>query len=36
MPSMRCLLTAGKALEKENVAGYNCAYLPIDSPRSFD
>ncbi len=36
MPSMRCLMTAGKALEKENVAGYNCAYLPIDSPRSFD
>ena len=36
MPSMRCLMTAGKALEKENVAGYNCAYIPIDSPRSFD
>ena len=36
MPSMRCLMTAGDALEKENVAGYNCAYLPIDSPRSFD
>ena len=36
MPSMRCLMTAGKALEKENVAGYNCAYVPIDSPRSFD
>ena len=36
MPSMRCLMTAGKALEKENVAGYNCAYLPIDTPRSFD
>ena len=36
MPSMRCLMTAGEALEKENVAGYNCAYLPIDSPRSFD
>ena len=36
MPSMRCLMTAGEALEKENVAGYNCAYLPIDSQRSFD
>ena len=36
MPSMRCLMTAGPALEKENVAGYNCAYIKIDSPRSFD
>jgi len=36
MPSMRCLMTAGLALEKENIAGYNCAYLPIDTPRSFD
>jgi ribonucleoside-diphosphate reductase alpha chain len=36
MPSMRCLMTAGEALEKENIAGYNCAYLHIDSPRSFD
>ncbi len=36
MPSMRCLMTAGPALEKENIAGYNCSYLPIDSPRAFD
>ncbi len=36
MPSMRCLMTAGPALEKENVAGYNCSYLPINSVRSFD
>tara|TARA_R100001530_G_C4320879_1_gene155759 strand:- start:557 stop:2470 length:1914 start_codon:yes stop_codon:yes gene_type:complete len=36
MPSMRCLMTAGPALEKENVAGYNCSYIPIDSVRSFD
>lgn len=36
MPSMRCLMTAGKALERDNVAGYNCSYLPIDHPRSFD
>lgn len=36
MPSMRCLMTAGEALERENIAGYNCAYVAIDSPRSFD
>ena len=36
MPSMRCLMTAGDALRKENVAGYNCSYVKIDSPRSFD
>ncbi len=34
--SMRALMTAGPALKRENVAGYNCSYLPIDSPRSFD
>jgi len=36
MPSMRALMTAGPALERSNVAAYNCAYLPVDSPRSFD
>ena len=36
MPSMRCLMTAGPALKKENVAGYNCSYAKVDSPRSFD
>lgn len=36
MPSMRCLMTAGEALKRENVAGYNCAYIAIDNPRSFD
>jgi len=36
MPSMRALMTAGPALERENVSGYNCSYIPIDSPRSFD
>jgi ribonucleoside-triphosphate reductase (thioredoxin) len=36
MPSMRALMTAGKALERENIAGYNCSYIPIDSPRAFD
>ena len=36
MPSMRALMTAGKALERENVAGYNCSYIPIDNPKAFD
>ena len=36
MPSMRALMTAGKALDRCNVAGYNCCYLPVDSPRAFD
>jgi ribonucleoside-triphosphate reductase len=36
MPSMRCLMTAGKALERDNVAGFNCSYLPIDHPKAFD
>lgn len=36
MPSMRCLMTAGTPLERDNVAGYNCAYLQIDDPKSFD
>jgi ribonucleoside-diphosphate reductase alpha chain len=36
MPSMRALMTAGVALERCNVAGYNCSYLPVDNARSFD
>jgi hypothetical protein len=36
MPSMRCLMTAGDALARENVAGYNCSFVAIDSPRAFD
>jgi len=36
MPSMRCLMTAGEALKRENVAGYNCSYVAVDSSRSFD
>lgn len=36
LPSMRALMTAGEALERDNTAGYNCAYLPVDSPVSFD
>jgi len=36
MPSMRCLMTAGPALKKENVAGYNCSYIAVDGLRAFD
>jgi ribonucleoside-triphosphate reductase len=36
MPSMRAMMTAGPALDRCHVAAYNCAYLPVDSPRSFD
>ena len=36
MPSMRALMTAGEALDRDNVAGFNCAYLAVDSPRAFD
>ena len=36
MPSMRAVMTAGAALERDNAAGYNCSYLPVDSLRSFD
>lgn len=36
MPSMRALMTAGKALDRDNVAGYNCSYLPVDDPKAFD
>ena len=36
MPSMRALMTAGKALDRDNVAGYNCSYMAIDNPRCFD
>ena len=36
MPSMRALMTSGIALDRCNVAGYNCSYLPVDSVRSFD
>lgn len=36
MPSMRCLMTAGPALARDNVAGYNCAYTPINRPSAFD
>ena len=36
MPSMRALMTAGTALERNHIAAYNCSYLPVDSPRAFD
>ncbi len=36
MPSMRALMTAGPALNRDNTAGYNCSYLPVDDPKSFD
>ena len=36
MPSMRSVMTSGAALERDNVAGYNCAFVPVDSPRTFD
>jgi len=36
LPSMRSVMTAGKALERTNVAAYNCSYLPVDHMRSFD
>lgn len=35
MPSMRCLMTAGEALRRENLAGFNCSYLPIDCKEAF-
>ena len=36
MPSMRALMTAGAALDRDNTAGYNCSYLPVDDIKSFD
>ena len=36
MPSMRCMMTAGEALKRENIAGYNCSYIAIDRVQSFD
>jgi len=36
MPSMRAMMTAGQALERDAVCGYNCSYIPVDSPRAFD
>ena len=36
MPSMRCLMTAGPALERDEVSGYNCSFIAIDNPRAFD
>ena len=36
MPSMRALMTAGTALDRDNTAGYNCSYLPVDDIKAFD
>ena len=36
VPSMRAVMTAGAALERQNVAAFNCSYLPIDDPKAFD
>ena len=36
MPSMRCLMTAGEALKRENIAGYNCSYVAVNRIQSFD
>lgn len=35
-PSMRALMTAGPALARDNTAAYNCAYMTVDDPKSFD
>ena len=36
MPSMRMMMTAGPALERDNICGYNCSYLVVDDPKAFD
>ena len=36
LPSMRAIMTAGDALHRDNTAGFNCAYLPVDDMKSFD
>jgi ribonucleoside-triphosphate reductase len=36
MPSMRALMTAGPALERDHIAAYNCSFISVDSPRAFD
>jgi ribonucleoside-triphosphate reductase len=36
MPSMRALMTAGPALDRDNIAGYNCSYIPVQDQKCFD
>ena len=36
MPSMRALMTAGPALDRDHIAAYNCSFIAVDSPRAFD
>ena len=33
---MRCLMTAGEALKRENIAGYNCSYVAVSRIQAFD
>lgn len=35
MPSMRCMYSAGPALEKDCTYGYNCAFITVDTFRRF-
>jgi ribonucleotide reductase class II len=36
MPSMRCMMTAGRALERDEMAGFNCSAIPVENIRAFD
>jgi ribonucleoside-triphosphate reductase (thioredoxin) len=36
MPSMRMMMTAGPALDRDNTSGYNCAYMAVDDMKAFD
>ena len=36
MPSMRAMMTAGRSADRDNTCIYNCSYLPVDDPKSFD
>ena len=36
VPSMRAIMSAGPALDRDNIAGYNCSYMTVDDPKAFD
>lgn len=36
VPSMRTIMTAGEALDRNHVAAYNCSFLAVDDPKAFD
>jgi ribonucleoside-triphosphate reductase (thioredoxin) len=36
MPSMRSVMTAGPAADRDNTCMYNCSFLPVDDVKSFD